>query len=46
MHLCVLDEHVRSVNTVVAGVMAYIHPEVVEAMVCKDEVDTCAEAVR
>ena len=28
-----------------AGVMAYVHPEVVEAMVYKDEVDACAEAV-
>jgi len=30
---------------VAAGVMAYVHPEVVEAMVYKDEVDACAEAV-
>ena len=45
VHLCVLDAHVGSVNTVAAGVMAYVHPEVVEAMVYKDEVDACAEAV-
>ena len=44
-HLCVLEEHVGSVNTVAARVMAYIHPEVVEAMGCKDEVDACADAV-
>ena len=43
-HLCVLEEHVGSVNTVAARVMAYVHHEVVEAMGCKDEVDACVDA--
>ena len=36
----------KSVDTVASRVGAYVHPEVVETVVCRDEVGACAVAAR